>query len=79
MELESKELEQTVTDDPEHLVQLRSLVQRVMEDGKISSEEAAELRAALIADGQITSDELEVIRTVMREQLGDQPLEIESD
>ncbi|MEM0981881.1 MAG: hypothetical protein AAGH78_16615 [Cyanobacteria bacterium P01_H01_bin.58] len=77
MELESKEPDQPVTDDSEHLARLRSLVQRVMEDGKISSEEALELRAALMADGQITPDELDIIRTVMREQLGDQPLEFE--
>ncbi|MEO1095450.1 MAG: hypothetical protein AAFX01_11180 [Cyanobacteria bacterium J06638_28] len=77
MELESKEPDQTVTDDSEHLARLRSLVQRVMEDGKISSEEALELRAALMADGKITPDELDIIRTVMREQLGDQPLEFE--
>jgi tellurite resistance protein len=48
-----------------------------MADGKISSEEADELRTALIADGQITPDEVEVIRTVMREQLGDGHLEFE--
>jgi uncharacterized tellurite resistance protein B-like protein len=67
----------TPQDDPAHLSRLRSLVERVMADGKISSEEADELRAALIADGQITSDEVEVIRTVMREQLGDGHLEFE--
>ena len=64
-------------DDPDHLANLRSLVERVMADGKISLEEADELRAALIADGQITPDEIEVIRTVMREKLGDRPLEFE--
>ncbi|NER82197.1 MAG: hypothetical protein F6K42_22075 [Leptolyngbya sp. SIO1D8] len=64
-------------DDPQHLSELRSLVERVMEDGKISPEEADQLRAALIEDGQITLDEIEVIQTVMREQLGDEPLKFE--
>jgi hypothetical protein len=48
-----------------------------MADGKISLEEADELRTAIIADGKITPDEVEVIRTVMREQLGDGHLEFE--
>jgi len=65
------------TSDPEHLSRLRSLVERVMSDGKISQDEADELRAALMADGQITLDEMEVIRAVMREQLGDGHLEFE--
>ncbi|MBE7383119.1 MAG: hypothetical protein F6J95_017105 [Leptolyngbya sp. SIO1E4] len=68
---------QPFKDDPEHLSNLRSLVERVMEDGKISPEEADQLRAALIADGQITLDEIEVIRTVMHAQLGDKPLKFE--
>jgi len=64
-------------EDPAHLSRLRSLVERVMADGKISPQEADELRTAIIADGQITPDEVEVIRTVMREQLGDGHLEFE--
>lgn len=48
-----------------------------MADGKISPAEAAELRAALMADGQITSDEMDVIRSAMKAHLGDQPLEFE--
>lgn len=69
--------ESQLRDDPEHLSRLRSLVQRVMADGKISPHEADELRAALIADGQITPDEMELIRTVMRENIGDGHLEFE--
>ena len=64
-------------DDPEHLAQLRSLVERVIADGKISAQEAKEIRAALIADGQITPDEIAVIQTVMRAHLGDRHLEFE--
>ncbi|MGD1905947.1 MAG: hypothetical protein ACFB0C_08140 [Leptolyngbyaceae cyanobacterium] len=64
-------------DDPEHLSDLRSLVQRVMADGKISRQEAQQLRAALFADGQLTPDELEVVRKAMRENLGDNPLEFD--
>lgn len=64
-------------DDPRHLAELRSLVERVMADGKISESEAEELRAILIADGQITLDEVDVIRAVMQERLGDRPLEFE--
>lgn len=64
-------------DDPQHLSRLRSLVERVMADGKISAAEAAELRAALIADGQVTPDEMALIRTVMKDSLGDEPLEFE--
>lgn len=64
-------------DDPQHLAWLRSLVERVMEDGKISEDEANEIRAALIADGKITLDEVDIIRTVMQERLGEHPLEFE--
>lgn len=64
-------------DDPNHLSRLRSLVDRVMADGKISPTEAHELRAALMADGQITLDEMDVIRAAMKAHLGDQPLEFE--
>ncbi len=64
-------------DDPNHLSDLRSLVQRVMADGKISRQEAQQLRAALFADGQLTPDELEVVRKAMRETLGDNPLEFD--
>lgn len=66
-------------DDPEHLSSLRALVQRVMADGKISREEAQQLRAALFADGQLTPDELEVVRKAMRSHLGDNPLEFDWD
>jgi tellurite resistance protein len=45
-----------------------------MADGKISPEEAQQLRSALFADGQLTPDELEVVRKTMRETLGDNPL-----
>jgi len=64
-------------EDPDHLANLRSLVDRVMADGKISPAEAAELRTVLMADGQITPDEIEVIRTVMKTHLGDSHLEFE--
>jgi len=64
-------------DDPHHLANLRSLVARVMADGKISAAEAAELRTALMADGQITPEEIEVIRAVMKTHLGDSHLEFE--
>ncbi|MGF1459371.1 MAG: hypothetical protein ACFBSG_10130 [Leptolyngbyaceae cyanobacterium] len=64
-------------DDSQHLADLRSLVERVMADGKISSDESAELRAALMADGQITPDEIALIRAVMKAQLGNQHLELE--
>ncbi|MEM1279381.1 MAG: hypothetical protein AAF827_06415 [Cyanobacteria bacterium P01_D01_bin.6] len=64
-------------DDPQHLSRLRSLVERVMADGKISAAEATELRAVLMADGQVTPDEMELIRTVMKEALGDGLLEFE--
>jgi uncharacterized tellurite resistance protein B-like protein len=67
------------TDDPAHLSKLQLLVQRVMADGKISREEAQQLRSALFADGQLTPDELEVVRSVMREHLGDNPLEFDWD
>ncbi|MEM9007471.1 MAG: hypothetical protein AAGE59_28595 [Cyanobacteria bacterium P01_F01_bin.86] len=74
MTTESTNSPQIAPDDPESLAKLRSLVERVMADGKISPEEADEIRDALIEDGQITLDEIEVIRTVMREKLGDAPL-----
>ncbi|RZM77749.1 hypothetical protein [Leptolyngbya iicbica] len=64
-------------DDPQHLSRLRSLIERVMADGKISAAEATELRAALIADGQVTPDEMDLIRTVMKKHLGDGHLEFE--
>jgi len=48
-----------------------------MADGKISAAEATELRAALIADGQVTPDEMELMRTVMKQHLGDGHLEFE--
>jgi uncharacterized tellurite resistance protein B-like protein len=70
---------QPPTDDPEHLSSLQALVQRVMADGKISREEAQQLRTALFADGQLTPDELEVVRKAMRAHLGDNPLEFDWD
>ncbi len=65
------------SDDPAHLSRLRSLVAQVMADGKISRAEAQELRQALFADGQLTADELAVVRQAMREALGDNPLEFD--
>lgn len=64
-------------DDPQHLSKLRSLLERVMADGKISAAEATELRSALMADGQLTPDEIDLMRTVMKDYLGDGPLEFE--
>ncbi len=65
------------SDDPQHLSRLQSLIERIMADGKISASEATELRAALIADGQVSPDEMELIRTVMKKYLGDGHLEFE--
>ncbi|MGD1929642.1 MAG: hypothetical protein ACFB12_12090 [Leptolyngbyaceae cyanobacterium] len=64
-------------DDGQHLSRLRSLVERVMADGKISADEAQELRDALMADGHISADEVDLIRTVMQQQLKDRHLEFE--
>lgn len=69
----------SASDDPAHLSRLRSLIQRVMADGKISREEAQQLRSALFADGQLTPDELEVVRKAMRDRLGDAHLEFDWD
>ncbi len=77
--IEPAEFVSPSTDDPAHLSNLRSLVQRVMADGKISREEAKQLRTALFADGQLTPDELDVVRKAMREHLGDEPLEFDWD
>lgn len=74
---ESVNLNQPFKDDPEHLANLRALVQQVMADGKITQDEADQIRALLIEDGQITLDEIDVIRTAMREKLGDAPLTFE--
>jgi uncharacterized tellurite resistance protein B-like protein len=75
--IDSLDSAQTPAEDPNHLSDLRSLVQRVMADGKISRQEAQQLRSALFADGQLTPDELEVVRKTMRETLGDNPLEFD--
>ncbi|WP_008317899.1 hypothetical protein [Leptolyngbya sp. PCC 6406] len=77
--IEPAEFVSPSTDDSAHLSNLRSLVQRVMADGKISREEAKQLRTALFADGQLTPDELDVVRKAMREYLGDEPLEFDWD
>jgi hypothetical protein len=74
---ESSERDLSEKADPAHLEHLRSLVERVMADGVISPLEADELRSALMADGQITADEVDLIRQVMREQLRDEHLEFE--
>ena len=65
------------SDDVQHLSRLRSLVERVMADGKISPGEAQELRDALMADGHISADEVDLIRAVMQQQLKDRHLEFE--
>ncbi len=74
---ESSPIDSGIQDTPNYLLQLRSLLERVMADGRISPEEAQELRTALMADGQITADEVDLIRQVMREQLKDGHLEFE--
>lgn len=62
-------------DDSRHLTRWRSLVKRIMADSKISPGEADELRVALTANnGRVTVD---IIRRVVREQLGDGHLEFE--
>ncbi|MBF2034326.1 MAG: hypothetical protein IGR92_02330 [Leptolyngbyaceae cyanobacterium T60_A2020_046] len=70
---------QVQAEDPAHLSNLRSLIERVMADGKISREEALQIREALFADGQLTPDELDVVRTAMRAHLGDGHLEFDWD
>lgn len=64
-------------DNGQHLSRLRALVERVMADGKISADEAQELRDALMADGHISADEVDLIRAVMQQQLKDRHLEFE--
>jgi hypothetical protein len=63
--------------DPGHLAAQRSRVERILADGKIFPKDADELCVALIGDGQIILDAMDVIRSVMQEHLGDAPLAFE--
>ena len=77
MTSQSSNSHSTPSDDSQHLSRLQLLVERVMADGKISPDEAQELRDALMADGHISADEVDLIRAIMQQQLGDRHLEFE--
>ncbi|HEY9881029.1 MAG TPA: hypothetical protein V6D29_21395 [Leptolyngbyaceae cyanobacterium] len=64
-------------EDPAHLARLKTLVENAIADGKLTFEEMAEIRDALMADGKLTLEEMELVRDVMRQKLGDAPLEFE--
>ena len=67
---------------PEELTQLeklKTLIQQAMADGKFSQGEIQRVREFIHADRKVTFEELQTIRTTVREVLGDIPPEYDWD
>ena len=60
---------QNTSDDLEALARLRSLIEHVMAEDKISPEKTIE-------DGRITLDVIGIVCCVMRQKLGDTPQQL---
>lgn len=72
------ELPAPQSDQSAHLDHLRELVEDAIADGILTIAEMNSIRNALMADGKLTLEEVELVRDVMRQKLGDAPLEFET-
>jgi uncharacterized tellurite resistance protein B-like protein len=75
MEIERTGQHQLSAEEQAHLEKLRHLVESALADGKLSEAEIQTIRQLIHADHQVTPEELQTIRSTMREMLGDAALE----
>jgi uncharacterized membrane protein YebE (DUF533 family) len=56
-------------DETQELQNLRSLIEAAVADGKLTPDEMEQIRAAACADNKVTFAELELYRTLIRDQI----------
>ena len=57
--------------DLAHLQNLRTVVEKALEDGQLSRDDLERIRALVNADHQVTVEELQIIHQTVHEVLGD--------
>jgi hypothetical protein len=60
-----------------HLEKLKSVVEKAIEDGKLSIYETQQIRSLLWADGKVTYEELQTIRKTIKAVMGENVPELE--
>jgi uncharacterized tellurite resistance protein B-like protein len=75
MQIERSDQYELSPEEQAHLEKLRRLVESALADGKVSEAEIQAVRALVHADHKVTPEELQTIRSTMREMLGDAALE----
>lgn len=75
MEIERSSQHELTPSEEAHLKKLRELVKAALADGKISASEIQAIRTLIRADRQVTVEELETIRSTVKEVLGDAVVE----
>ncbi len=75
MQVERSGQQDLSPEDQAHLEKLRHLVEAVLADGKVSETEIQAVRELVHSNHKVTPEELQTIRSTVREMLGDAVLE----
>ena len=80
MKMENPNAKPLSPEEIAHLGKLKSVVEKMLEDGKFSTYEVERIRSILWADGKVTYEELRTVHETIKSVMGDDvpPLEWES-
>ncbi len=77
MEINSPNAKPLSSEEIAHLEKLKSVVERAIEDGKLSTYEIERINSILWADGKVTYEELRTVRETIKSTMGDDKPEVE--
>ena len=80
MKMENPNAKPLSPEEIAHLGKLKSVIEKMLEDGKFSTYEVERIRSILWADGKVTYEELRTVHETIKSVMGDDvpPLEWES-
>lgn len=70
MEIHKPNAQPLSSEEIAHLEKLKSVVEKAMEDGKLSQSEVSQIKSLMWADGKITSEELRTLHTTIKSVMG---------
>ena len=77
MEVNSPNKKPLTPEELAHLEKLKSVVEKALEDGRLSEGEIDHIKSLIWADGKVTSEELRTVNKTIKEVMGDIAPEME--
>ncbi len=69
MEISYPNRKELTEEEKQQLEHFRSVVERAISDGVLTTEEAHEITGVIQKDRKVTPEEMEIVRTLIREQV----------